>query len=196
MVKRKVSTNPLNSYYPSFLFADIDSTDLLEKYKIFFFFLLISVTNYNTRSKFHACITLPFCSLMILWVTLSAEVILLLKTSKYSCIWVNSSGRLFSPRTVLATALTVSPILLRKPGPCFLWDARSCKQSNNNHTQQRHWNCTHSLKTSVNQHMFKSAIINLRGERVQYVNSVLVFYPNCARRCWWLEHNNFSKIAD
>lgn len=59
-------------------------------------------------------------------------------------------------------------------------------------------NCarSHSLKTSVNQHMFKSAIINLRGERVQYVNSVLVFYPNCARRCWWLENNNFSKIAD
>ena len=30
MVKlRKASTNPLNSYYASFLFADIDSTDLL-----------------------------------------------------------------------------------------------------------------------------------------------------------------------
>lgn len=28
-VKRKAITNPPNSYYPSFLFADIDSTDLL-----------------------------------------------------------------------------------------------------------------------------------------------------------------------
>lgn len=57
---------------------------------------------------------------MILWVTLSTEQILLLKSSTYSCIRVNSSGRFLRPRTELATALTVSPILLRKPGPCFL----------------------------------------------------------------------------
>ncbi|KAA8579290.1 hypothetical protein FQN60_007080, partial [Etheostoma spectabile] len=47
------------------------------------------------------------------------EQILVLKSSTYSCISVNSSGRLLRPRTELATALTVSPILLRKPGPCF-----------------------------------------------------------------------------
>lgn len=71
----------------------------------------------------------PLCSLMILWVTLSTQLILLLKSSTYSCIRVNSSGRLLRPRTELATALIVSPILLRKPAPCFLWGVSSCRIS-------------------------------------------------------------------
>lgn len=74
-----------------------------------------------------ACGGAPLCSLMILWVTLSTELILMLKSSTYSCMRLNSSGRLFRPRTELATALTVSPKRLRKPGPCFLYGSRSCR---------------------------------------------------------------------
>lgn len=69
---------------------------------------------------------IPLCSFMILWVTLSTEHILLLKSSTYSCMMANSSSLLLSPRTELAMALMVSPILLRKPGPSFLWGASSC----------------------------------------------------------------------
>lgn len=35
-------------------------------------------------------------------------------------ISMNSSGRFFTPLMDDATALTVCPILLSKPGPCFL----------------------------------------------------------------------------
>ena len=67
----------------------------------------------------------PFCSLMILWVTLSRAAILQLKSSAYSCMAPNSWGLALTPRTARAAARTVPPTRLRKLGPCFLWAVRS-----------------------------------------------------------------------
>lgn len=69
---------------------------------------------------------IPRCSLMILRETLSTDETLQPKRSAYSCMSVNSSGRLLTPRTELAAARTVSPIRLKKPGPGFLRDEKSC----------------------------------------------------------------------